>query len=381
MTTFRPPQTDPVPTGHPRDGPGEIRKAEGFTGVLPWAVPEVDPNAVVAVFYDESNGNVVGAQTLIKGQILNLNNTQTQQWAGDVSADVKAKTGVVIMTSQQPNPTITGPTAATLNSICSQPGATCYAGKTYDDNSGLALVRAITNGAAASASNPKLSAISFGAGSCTKDTSAGYFVLEGDCNPNVTAQINFGVANPVIAPTYARVTLIGPGCPCTMAWRQSDNTWVLNSGSPRLTSGDGQHEYSMTWQTGGSGPGAVQVALISPAGPSQSDRVLAGPSPSGTLIVTKNVANGSAVPSDWTITVRDSTNAVVDSFPASSSHTTSVFAGDSYTVTESGGPSGYVLTYGAGCNSSGQVTIPNGSPRQPHARSRIPASPPRKPEL
>ena len=66
----------------------EIRKAVGFTGVLPWAVPEVDPNAVVAIFYDESNGNVLGAQKLNKGQILNLNNTQTQQWAADLQVDV-----------------------------------------------------------------------------------------------------------------------------------------------------------------------------------------------------------------------------------------------------------------------------------------------------
>ena len=155
---------------------------------------------------------------------------------------MKAKTGVVIMTSQNPNPDTSG---TTLNAICSQPVSTCYAGNSTSD--GLALVRAITNGAAASASNPKLNAVSFGAGSCTDDTSAGYYVLTGDCNPDVTAKIDFGVANPVIAPTYARVTLTGPGCPCTMAWRQSDDTWVLNSGAPTLTSGNGQHAYSMTW--------------------------------------------------------------------------------------------------------------------------------------
>ena len=145
----------------------------------------------------------------------------------------------------------------TLDAICSQPVSTCYAGNSTSD--GLALVRAITNGAAASASNPKLNAVSFGAGSCTDDTSAGYYVLTGDCNPDVTAKIDFGVANPVIAPTYARVTLTGPGCPCTMAWRQSDNTWVLKLGlaGPTLTSGNGQHAYSMSWQTGGSGPGAA----------------------------------------------------------------------------------------------------------------------------
>ena len=193
------------------------------------------------------------------------------------------------MTSQNPNPDHLG---TTLNAICSQPVSTCYAGNSTSD--GLALVRAITNGAAASASNPKLNAVSFGAGGCTDDTSAGYYVLTGDCSPDVTAKIDFGVANPVIAPTYARVTITGPGCPCTMAWRQSDDTWVLKPGAPTLTSGNGQHAYSMSWQTGGNGPGAVQVALVSPPGPLQSERVLAAAAPApkgGTININKVVIN------------------------------------------------------------------------------------------
>ena len=59
-----------------------------------------------------------------------------------------------------------------------------------------------------------------------KITSAGYYVLTGDCNPDVTAKIDFGVTNPVIAPTYARVTLTGPGCPCTMAAPPPSVAWA-----------------------------------------------------------------------------------------------------------------------------------------------------------
>ena len=76
--------------------------------------------------------------------------------------------------------------------MCTQTDAQCYAGNTTSD--GLALVRAIPNGAAASATNPKLTDVTFGAGSCSTDTSAGYYVLTGDCNPNVTAKIDFGLS-------------------------------------------------------------------------------------------------------------------------------------------------------------------------------------------
>ena len=38
--------------------------------------------------------------------------------------------------------------------------------------------------------------VTFGAGNCSTDTSAGYYVLTADCNPNVTAKIDFGVTPP-----------------------------------------------------------------------------------------------------------------------------------------------------------------------------------------
>ena len=213
----------------------EIRKAVGFTGVLPWAVPEVDPNAVVAIFYDESNGSCRRRPEAEQGP-----DPQPQQHpdaaVGEPTVLGRREGQDRGRDHDEPESEPGHRSGSTLSAICGQSGATCYAGNSTSD--GLALVRAITNGAAASASNPKLNAVSFGAGSCTDDTSAGYYVLNGDCNPDVTAKIDFGVANPVIAPTYARVTLTGPGCPCTMAWRQSDDTWVLNSGAPTLTSWD-----------------------------------------------------------------------------------------------------------------------------------------------
>jgi hypothetical protein len=71
-----------------------------------------------------------------------------------------------------------------------------------------------------------------------------------------------------------------------------------------------------------------------------------------TLTVKKVVVGGPAVPSDFTLTVKDTTaNAVLDSSPGSSSgHQVSVPAGHAYTVTESGAQAAnYTGSSSAGC--------------------------------
>ncbi len=81
--------------------------------------------------------------------------------------------------------------------------------------------------------------------------------------------------------------------------------------------------------------------------------------PTGTLVVIKNVVNddgGDASAGDWTMNVSGPTSL---SFAGAESPGTSntVDAGD-YTITESGGPSGYTLSYSGDCDSSGNVTVP-----------------------
>ena len=43
----------------------EIRKLESESGMLPWAVPEIDPRSVWALFVNEDNGVVFDSQELI----------------------------------------------------------------------------------------------------------------------------------------------------------------------------------------------------------------------------------------------------------------------------------------------------------------------------
>jgi hypothetical protein len=79
------------------------------------------------------------------------------------------------------------------------------------------------------------------------------------------------------------------------------------------------------------------------------------------LTVKKIVVGGTAVPSNFTLTVTDTTtSAVLDSSPGSSSgKQVSVPAGDNYTVTESGGPGNYVESDSAGCTGT---AVANGTP-------------------
>jgi uncharacterized repeat protein (TIGR01451 family) len=81
----------------------------------------------------------------------------------------------------------------------------------------------------------------------------------------------------------------------------------------------------------------------------------------GTLVVIKHVVKdngGTANASAWTMNVAGPT---ASSFAGAESPGTSkqVNAG-AYTVTESGGPAGYALTYSGDCDSSGHVTVPVG---------------------
>lgn len=75
----------------------------------------------------------------------------------------------------------------------------------------------------------------------------------------------------------------------------------------------------------------------------------------GSLLVKKLVVGGTATSSDWTMNISD-----ITSFAGSASGTvTELEAGNMYQVTESDGPSDYVLTYdeNSDCGASGLVTI------------------------
>ena len=125
----------------------EVQPGPGSrSGMLPWAVPEIEPAAVAALFVDENTGAVIGTQELEKRDDvtlpflewvtpgLNWSTTPPTEVTPNASGiDLRSEnTGVVILTSKvDPLPDLTG---TTLTEICTgDPLISCYAGDGNQD--------------------------------------------------------------------------------------------------------------------------------------------------------------------------------------------------------------------------------------------------------
>ena len=200
----------------------EIHQVVEQAAMLPWAVPEVDPAAVVALFVNEGNGAVAGAQRLMKMDDPNL---PFLEWSTSPPGDplgvskvdiVGENTGVIVLVSKIDNtPSVGG----TLAEICGQsPGLVkCYAGSGNED--GLTFIHGWSDASGTPAA-PQIRDVSVLNIDC-EDLSAPYFLMTGDCNLGVRAIIHFG-SNPLFNPQSATVRLDAPGCNarngCSMAY-------------------------------------------------------------------------------------------------------------------------------------------------------------------
>jgi len=201
----------------------EIRKLESESGMLPWAVPEIDPRSVWALFVNEDNGAVFDSQKLILKDNPNL---PWSEWETEVDGtnenlaalDVtRTNVGVVILISKEnPTPTVTG----SLASICSQSPnlVNCYAGNTA--TSGATFIHAY-NGGGGTLANPVIRQVELGPVGCDPqlDLSAPWFTLSGTCTAGISnAVIGFGISgntNPKDPPNCIEVTASPGG---TMNW-------------------------------------------------------------------------------------------------------------------------------------------------------------------
>ena len=89
------------------------------------------------------------------------------------------------------------------------------------------------------------------------------------------------------------------------------------------------------------------------------------PPTTGTLHVVKHVVKnngGTASAADWSLHVKDGSNAEVSGSPQAGSETGTdyTFAGGAYVVSETGGPEGYTPTFSGDCDVNGNVTVVNG---------------------
>jgi hypothetical protein len=200
----------------------EIHQVVEQSGMLPWAVPEVDPAAVVALFVNEDSGAVLSAQRLMKTDDPNL---PFLEWSTSPAGDplgvskvdlASENTGIVVLVSKTNNtPSVTG----SLGQICSQsPGlVSCYAGSGNQD--GLTFIHGWSD-ANGTPQAPVIRDVNVLNIDCD-DLSAPYFLVTGDCDLGVRAVVHFG-SNPLFNPQTAVVTLDAPGCNkkngCSMAY-------------------------------------------------------------------------------------------------------------------------------------------------------------------
>jgi hypothetical protein len=239
----------------------EIHQVLEQSGMLPWAVPEPDPAAVVALFVNEDSGSVQ-AQRLSKADDPNL---PFLEWStsppGDPfhvsKVDLQSEnTGVVILVSKtDPVPSIGG----SLSQICSQsPGlVACYAGSGNQD--GLTFIHGWSDSPGTPAA-PQIRDVSVLNQTC-EDLSAPYFLMTGDCQLGVRAILDFG-SNPLFDPRTATVRLDAPGCNrrngCSMAYSGvgagSETIWLTTQNAQFSDDFFGRSSFSL------------QVTTVFPAG-------------------------------------------------------------------------------------------------------------------
>ena len=204
----------------------EVHQIVEQNGMLPWAVPEVEPVAAAALFVDENSGNVIAAQPLEKKDDVNL---PFDEWVTadlDINPDASRvdlqfeNTGIVILVAKV-NPFPSGGTlslSGTLTQICGQePGiVSCYAGDGSQD--GLTFIHG-WNAENGTPQVPVVRDVSVLNVNC-EDLSAPYFLRTGDCDLGLQAVLHFG-SEPTFDPATAEVVFDAPGCGsngCTMSY-------------------------------------------------------------------------------------------------------------------------------------------------------------------
>ena len=236
----------------------QIEQAESVTGLLPWAVLDVDPLAVAAIYIDEETDRVIRANFLNKqsvpvGDPLAAYNV----WSGDTADfDVTMQNiGVIIMASKVVNPPL--PSAGALPPYTCNQAPTrwrCYSGST--GTSGISFIHGYDDDPAGGAGAPIIKDVQLTGGSCSglpSNLSAPYFIYDGPCNVGISAVLDFGnqpnpPANP---PNGIRAEATANGA--TLTWTAggiggSLGTW--SCGACLLIPADsGRQVVNIGWQT------------------------------------------------------------------------------------------------------------------------------------
>ncbi len=231
----------------------EIRDIISARGMLPWAVPEIDPAAVAALFVDEDDGTVFKSQLLIANDIAAL---PWSEWVTPVGQEDivldngREDTGVIILVSKDDStPVITG----TLAGICNQAPSlvACY-GNPASATSGLSFIHAYNGGPGALLRSPIVRGVELTPVGCPPgDNSAAYFTLSGGCTAAISAIVDFGPAS-----VGATDPGLWPNCVTVNASPGGTLTWAGNvvggsrfTGSMNLAAAAGRIELDLSWES------------------------------------------------------------------------------------------------------------------------------------
>jgi hypothetical protein len=244
-----------TPTPH-RHARVEIKQVEEQTGMLPIAVPETDPAAVIAIFVDYAQGGTqtpIAYQQLVKASGYGGTGFPYAAWvtsAGQGAVCIQcdgtsAGTGVVILISKNAsNP----PMGGTLSQICGQAPnlIACYDGS--GAGSGLSFIHSYGVSAGTQA-DPRLRDVNLTAVGCNSpsDLSAPYFTNDDDdCTAAVTAKVDFGVpGDPTRRPnqTPAGICATVNG----LTWQSTSGTVSTWTGTIALPAADGHQTLNLGW--------------------------------------------------------------------------------------------------------------------------------------
>jgi len=238
----------------------QIEIAESAVGVLPFAVLDVDPLAVAAIFIDEETDQVIHRQYLNK-QALPPGDPLVgyNVWEGDFADfDITMQNmGVIIMASKVANPPL--PNVGALPPYTCNQAPTrwrCYSGST--GTSGLSFIHGYDDDSSGGAQAPIIKDVSLTGGSCgppgfPTNLSAPYYTYDGPCSAGLDAVVDFGnqpnpPANPP-AGIRAEVTANG----ASLTWSAGGiggplGTWSCPS-CIGLPADSGRQVVNIGWQT------------------------------------------------------------------------------------------------------------------------------------
>ena len=233
----------------------EIEKVIVMKGFLPWAVPEIRPKTVAALFVREDDpptSNVSLAAVLNTPTQTTVNGQTVDLWArdglvvGEGSGGVDYGLVVAVSTRLYSDTDFAG---HTLAYICTLPAVVCHAGSTQ--TSGLDFIHGFPKNIGSDGSpggnQVKLEGIELLAASGCDDSSP-YFQWKPGCVFKLRAQIDFGALTPGQAGMDVKIQ--GPGCGgqgCTLTL---NNGWWESPATLSLNDGSGRGVYDMTWKSG-----------------------------------------------------------------------------------------------------------------------------------